>query len=455
MTAPDGAATVELLAELIRNACVNDGTADSGHEHRSVATLAGFLGEAGTVFEPHPGRQSALYRVPGTVPGAPRLMLMGHTDVVPASDAGWEHPPFGGVWSDGFVWGRGAVDMLNQTATMAAVFRPYLAGELEPLPGDLLYLAVADEEAAGAYGAGWITENHWDQVACEYLITEIGAPFLAGADGRRGLPVTVAEKGVQWKRLRSAGIPGHGSQPYGTRNALAPLAAAVSRLAEVPSPVVITDEWRAFVEAWGPEPGLAADLLDPDHLDAAIDLIAIEDLGLARWIHACTHMTVSPNTLRAGVKVNVVPDGAEGEVDVRVVPGQDETSVLDHFRKAIGPDLEEQVTVESIEADVAGGSPAAGSLWEAMSAALEEITGSGRLIPALIPVGTDARFFRRRGTRAYGISVYDDRVTFGEFLAMFHGRNERVSDESLALTTRHLAATVRRFGELTAGEPDA
>ena len=450
--APPPSATIDLLCALIRNECVNDGTPDSGGEHRSVATLAEFLGSAGTVFEPHPGRQSSLYRVPGSQPGAPRLMLMGHTDVVPASEGGWTHPPFAAIREGGFVWGRGAVDMLNQTAAMAAVFRPYLTGELPPLPGDLLFLAVADEEAAGHFGAGWIAEHHWDRIACEYLITEIGAPFLVGERGR-GLPVTVAEKGPQWKRLRAAGIPGHGSQPYGTRNALVPLARAVEPLAEVPSPVVITDEWRAFVEAWGPPPGLAADLLDPDQVDAAIDLLAIEDLGFARWVHACTHMTVSPNTLRAGVKANVVPDAAEAQVDVRVLPGQDEASVLDHFRKAIGPDLEDEVTVETIEADLAGGSPAAGPLWEAIAAALEETTGDRRLIPALIPVATDARFFRRRGTVAYGVSVYDDRVGFGDFLTMFHGRDERVSETALDLTTRHLAATVQRFAELT-GAPE-
>ena len=134
-----------LLGTLIRNQCVNDGTPDSGHEYRSVETLAEFFGEAGRVFEPHPGRQSVLYRVPGRNPSAPRLMLMGHLDVVPAQPKGWSHDPFGGELHDGFIWGRGAVDMLNITVTMAAVFSRYLAGELPQPAGDLLYLAVADE----------------------------------------------------------------------------------------------------------------------------------------------------------------------------------------------------------------------------------------------------------------------------------------------------------------------
>jgi len=450
MTTPGSTETTDLLRALIRNECVNDGTPDSGQEHRSVATIANFLGAGGTVFEPHPGRQSVLYRVPGAISGAPRLMLMGHLDVVPASEVGWTHPPFAAARADGCIWGRGAVDMLNQTAAMAAVFRPYLTGEAAPLPGDLLYLAVADEEAAGHLGAGWLTEHHWEEVACEYLVTEIGGPFLRGEQGR-GLPVTVAEKGPQWKRLSAGGIPGHGSQPYGTRNALVPVARAVARLAETPCPVLITDEWRAFVEAWAPAPALAADLLDPDHLDAAIDLLALEDLGFARWAHACTHMTLSPNVFQSGITPNVIPDAAEALIDVRSLPGQDEASVLDHFRKAIGPDLAEEVTVHTIEDSTACSSPASGPLWEAIGDALEETTGDQHLIPSLIPVTTDARYFRRRGTVAYGVAVFDEMVSFGEFLSMFHGHDERVSEAALDLTVRHLAATIRRFGRLTAG----
>jgi len=224
----------------------------------------------------------------------------------------------------------------------------------------------------------------------------------------------------------------------------------VARLADTPAPVLITDEWRAFVEAWAPAPGLAADLLDPDHLDAAIDLLALEDLGFARWAHACTHMTISPNVLRSGVTANVIPDEAEALIDVRSLPGQDEASVLDHFRKAIGPDLTEAVTLHTIENSTACSSPASGPLWEAMGGALEETTGDRRLIPSLIPVTTDARYFRRRRTVAYGVAVFDEMVSFGEFLSMFHGHDECVSEAALHLTGRHLAATIRRFGDLTA-----
>ncbi|MBI5156423.1 MAG: M20/M25/M40 family metallo-hydrolase, partial [Acidimicrobiia bacterium] len=308
------AEVAELLQQLIRNRCVNDGTPGSGHEVRSADTLDAYLGVTGTRFEPAPGRVSTSYRIPGAR-SAPTLTLMGHTDVVPVNADGWSVDPFAGERRDGFVWGRGAIDMLNQTAAMAAVFKRALRGELR-YPGDLVFLAVADEEAAGRLGARWLVDEHWPEVATDYLLTEIGTPALSGRSGP-GIPVTVAEKGPHWRRLHSRGTPAHGSQPYATANALVPLADAIARLAASPPGPHLSDEWRRFVAAWDPPGDLAAELLDPERIDHAIDRLALDDLGLARWVHACTHLTVSPNVLHSGVKANVVPDQGTAEVDVR------------------------------------------------------------------------------------------------------------------------------------------
>jgi acetylornithine deacetylase/succinyl-diaminopimelate desuccinylase-like protein len=440
---------VDLLVALIRNACVNDGSAESGHEYRSAATLQEYFGRAGMVVEPVPGRQSVVYRVPGAEPGAPRLLLIPHLDVVPASGEGWSRDPFGGERSDGFVWGRGAVDMLNVTSAMAAVFKRYLTGELAPLPGDLIFAAVADEEAGGELGAGYLVDHHYEEVACEYALTEVAAPSFQGGTGPL-LPVTVAEKGPAWRRVSARGTPGHGSQPYGTRNALVPVADALVRLATAPTPVAISDEWRAFVTGLALDADLERDLLDPDRIDAAIDRIAVEDLPFARWAHACTHMTVTPTQLAGGVKTNVVPDFAEGFVDVRRAPGQDEASIDDHFRKVLGPGLSEEVDVEPVVAHGASSSPGTGPLWEAIADAAETLTGSRALVPAMVPVGTDARFFRERGAVAYGVGLFDDSTTFGEMLSMFHGDDERVSEESVSRTTALLELTIARFGARTA-----
>ncbi len=437
---------VELLQTLIRNRCVNDGTPDSGHEERSVASLAGYLGEAGEVVEPHPGRQSVVYRVPGRVVGAPALVLLPHLDVVPVSEDGWTRDPFGGVVADGFVWGRGAIDMLNVTAAMAAVFKRYLTGELAPLPGDLVYAAVADEEAGGRLGAEWLVANRPELVSGEYLLTEIATPHVSAAGG---VPVTVAEKGPWWRILRTSGTPGHGSQPYATDNALVPLAEAITRLAATPTPVAISPEWAAFVAGTGLDDELTARLLDPDQVDAAIDELRTVDAGMARWAHACTHLTIAPTVLRAGTKHNVIPDAGEGHLDVRLVPGQDGTTVADHLRKVLGPDLLDRIEVDvGIEA-LPNASPTEGPLWEAIGDAAGELTGSRRRLPMLIPVTTDARFFRVRGVTAYGVGLFDDRMSFGEMLALFHGHDERVSIGSLERTTHFLETTLARFGERT------
>ncbi len=433
----------ELLQQLIRNSCVNDGTPGSGGEVRSVDTLDAYLGVVGERREPHPGRVSVLYRIPGSG-NAPTLMLMGHTDVVPVNRDGWSVDPFAGERRDGFVWGRGAIDMLNQTAAMAAVFKRFASGE-HRYPGDLVFLAVADEEAGGKLGARWLVEDHWAWVSTDYLLTEIGTPALAGRRGM-GIPVTVAEKGPQWRRLHTRGAPGHGSQPYATANALVPMAAAVAALGANPPGAHITEEWRRFVEGWDPPGDLAGDLLDPDRVDAAIERLAFDDIGLARWVHACTHMTVSPNTLHSGVKANVVADRADAEIDVRSLPGQDETDVHDHFRKAIGPAFDE-IEYEVVEATKANGSAPAGPLWEALTSAISEVAPGRHLVPAMIPVGTDARFFRRRGTVAYGVGLFDDRMGFGDFLRMFHGHDERVSEVSLGMTADLYLRTVQRLGE--------
>lgn len=424
--------TVQLLQALIRNACVNDGTVASGHEHRSVETLTEYFGIRGTVFEPRPGRQSLLHRVAGTDPSAPSLLLMGHTDVVPVTTDTWSRDPFGAEIADGFVWGRGAIDMLNVTAAMAVVFKRYLTEELAPPPGDLLYLAVADEEAAGTYGARHITEHAWDQVGVDYVLTEIAYPPIDLGGGAR-YPVSVGEKGPFWTNVHSSGTPGHGSVPYGADNALEPLVGALSALFETPAMVGITDVWRGFVRGLGLDHGLERELLDPERIDRAIDRINASDPRLAAYLHACTHLTVSPNVIDGGIKANMIPDGAVAQVDLRAVPGQERDDVDRFLGKAMGR-YADRLTLEPQADFPATESRPDGSLWDAIVDAHEDLTGSRAVVPTLMPASTDARFFRARGSAAYGVGLFDSRVSFPDFLAMFHGNDERVSIESVGLT---------------------
>ena len=433
---------IGLLQTLIQNKCVNDGTMGSGHEHRSVATLLEFFGVDGEIFEPQPGRQSLIYRVPGTNPDAPSLALVPHLDVVPVDESGWTQDPFGAEIVNGFVYGHGAVDMLNVTAAMAVAARPYITGDLTS-EGDLVFAAVADEEGGGRYGAKPLVDQKWDLVKADYLLTEVAYPPLAHTTEPM-IPVAIGEKGAFWSALRSTGTPGHGSAPYGSDNALKKMVAALNGIFETPAPVSITPEWIAFVSALALDESVKEALTDPDQVDGAIDDLAVTDPLFARYAHAITHLTISPNMLEAGMKANIVAADAEASVDIRALPGMDRGFVDSHLMKAMGSarDDVEIVPIQDKESTI---SSVDNPLWEAISDSVQELEGHRNLLPSLMNVATDARFWRPKGTVAYGVGRFDDRMTFSEMLALFHGHDERVSVESVRRTTELYDHVLRRF----------
>ena len=434
--------SVELLQRLIRNQCVNDGTPESGFEVRSVETLAEFLGVRGEVLEPMPGRQSVVYRVPGTEPEAPTLALAPHLDVVIVDPSGWSVDPFAAEIVDGFIYGRGAVDMLNVVAAMAVAVRPYLTGEKRPR-GDLVFCAMADEENGGRLGAMPLVNDRWDLVGADYLLTEVAYPAMA-VEGRRAVPVSVAEKGAYWSVLETAGVPGHGSLPYGTDNALEKMVTALAGVIETPVPAEITEGWISFVGNLGLDEESTRRLCDIDQLDDEIDRIAVSDPTLARYIHAATHLTISSNILRSGTKTNVVADKAHAEVDIRGLPGMDRDFVDSHLRKAMGS-AAGHVDIRPVMDGDATISPIGNPLWEAIGDAVEELDGHRNLAPTLMTVATDARFWRAKGTVCYGVGLFDDRMTFSEMLNLFHGNDERVSVESVIRTTALYERVLERF----------
>ena len=424
---------VELLQQLIRNACVNDGTPESGHEYRSVATLIDFFGVDGEIFEPAPGRQSLIYRIEGSDPEAPSLGLSPHTDVVPVDASGWTQDPFAAEIVDGFVYGRGAVDMLNVTAAMAVAARPYITGELTPT-GDLLFIALADEEAGGALGAGPYTEQRWEQAQVDYMLTEVAYPPVSYSH-EKAIPVATGEKGAFWSLLRTTGTPGHGSAPYGSDNALRKMVEAVHGIFSEPMPVVITHEWTQFVASLEMPEEVKEALVDPDRVDDALETFAIDDPLFARYAHAVTHLTISPNMLNAGMKSNVIASQANANVDIRALPGTDRSFVDSFLFKAMGS-ARDDVDIEPVQDFESTLSPTGNLLWEAIADSVENLEGHRRLLPTMMNVATDARFWRKKGTIAYGVGLYDDRMDFSEMLALFHGHDERVSVESVGRTTK-------------------
>jgi acetylornithine deacetylase/succinyl-diaminopimelate desuccinylase-like protein len=436
--------TVELLQQLIRNQCVNDGSVASGHEVRTTGVLRTYLQGSGLdleIYEPEgaPGRASLVARIEGTDPAAPTLCLMGHTDVVPVTPEHWTRDPFGGELVNGEVWGRGAIDMLNLTASQAVALKALARRGWRPR-GTLVYLACADEEAGGALGAGHVVKKHWDVLRADYLLTENGGTVSAQGD-ELNVTVHVGEKGVAWRRLRVKGTPGHGSMPYGADNALVKAAHVVSRLADYrPSPYV-DDLWRGFVGTLDLDPAVKNGLMDPSRVDESI---AGLPAALARIAWSNTHTTFSPNMCRGGVKTNVIPDVVDIEVDIRTIPGDSEDEVRRHIDKALG-DLSEDVLVEKLFSKQASVSPIGTPLWDVLARVVAGHYPGSRLLPRLIVGFTDAPYFRERGAVAYGFGLFSRALTAEAMSGRFHGNDERVDVESLALTTQAWLDTCELF----------
>ena len=436
--------TVELLQHMVRNACVNDGSVESGQEVRNSDLLRAYLGQSGLdveVYEPDgaPGRRSLVARIEGTDPAAPTLCLMGHTDVVPVTPEHWTRDPFGGELVNGEVWGRGAVDMLNLTASQAVALKTLARKGWRPR-GTLVYLACADEEAGGVHGAGHMCKRHWDALRADYLLTENGG-LVSSHGTETNVTVHVGEKGVAWRRLHVTGTPGHGSMPYGADNALVKAAHVVSRLADYRPAPYVDELWQGFVDTLGADPAMKEALRDPARVD---DAIAKLPKNVARFAWSATHTTFSPNICRAGVKTNVIPDVVDIEVDIRTIPGDNEDEVRRHIDKALG-DLSEEVVVEKLFSKQSSASPTGTPLWNVLAKVVDGHYPGATLVPRMIVGFTDAPYFREHGAVAYGFGLFSRALTAEAMSGRFHGNDERIDVESLALTTQAWLDTCELF----------
>lgn len=429
----------ELLQSLIRNACVNDGTLSSGQEVKTSDVLANILAGSGLdlqTYEAAPGRTSLVTRIEGSDPSAPTLLLMGHTDVVPVNPDGWQRDPHGGELRDGVVWGRGAVDMLNLTSSMAVATRRLARSNFRPR-GTLIFLAVADEEAGGTLGAGWLADHAPEAIKADFVVTESGGIPTATPAGPR-LNLTLAEKGTAWCRLIVKGTPGHGSRPLRSDNALIKAAEAVERLSRYRPPTAIGDVWRLHVEGMSLDPVL----VDRERVwDACQNM---DDLRLARLAHACTHTTFSPNVVSGGTKTNIIPDQVVVEVDIRTLPGQGQAEAQAQLEEALGP-LMADVEIEFTHMVPATASPVGTPLQASLARVVDGLHPGAKLVPTMTTGGTDARYFREMGTVAYGFGLFSPAMTLEAYSSMFHGNDERVDVESLGLSEALWETLARDF----------
>jgi len=441
--------TIKLLQQLIRNACVNDLTADSGDEVRNAETLEEFFADVGDSvevrrFEPHPGRVSVAFTVPGTDPDAEPLTLLGHTDVVPVDEEKWTKDPFGAdvvEAEDGArIYGRGATDMLFITAAMAAVTRDVAlaAQDGNPPRGTLTFVACADEEARGGLGAGWIAKNEPEAFSWRNCLSETGGSHIPvqGSGGGDAIVVVVGEKGAAQRRITIHGDAGHGSAPYGREITVGLIGEVARRLAAIEPDVVSDDIWQGYVRSFRFDPETEAALIAGENYEA---------FGpLARYSHAMSHLTVSPTVLRAGGAINVLPSTAYVELDIRPLPGQGQEDVDKLLLEALG-DLAERVHVEHLITEEATVSPASGPLYDAIVDTYREFFPDADIVPTIAAGGSDLRFGRRLGGVGYGFALHAAGRGFGEVLDQLHSHDEFVHVEDVELTARAYRSLVRRF----------
>nr|MDT0657525.1 M20/M25/M40 family metallo-hydrolase [Micromonospora sp. DSM 115978] len=424
---------VELCRDLLRIDTSNTGDlATSAGERVAAEYVAGRLEEVGIASELResaPGRTSLVARIPGTDPTRPALLVHGHLDVVPADPAEWSVHPFSGELRDGYLWGRGAIDMKDFDAMVLAVVRQWQAAGVRP-PRDLVLAFTADEEAGGDYGAHFLVDRHPDLLdGCTEAIGEVGGFSYTVTEDLRLYLIETAEKGIDWLRLHARGRPGHGSMVHDD-NAVTALAEAVARVGRHRFPLVVTPTVRAFLEQVSDLLGVE---LDPDDPETAIGKLG----PIANIVGATVRNTANPTRLAAGYKDNVIPGRASATIDCRSLPGQSEL-LLRQLREVVGPDIE----MEYVQRQPAIETTFDGALVEAMGAALRAEDPGARPVPYMLSGGTDAKAFQKLGIRCFGFAPLRLPADLN-FSALFHGVDERVPVEGLQFGVRVLDRFLR------------
>ena len=428
-------ATVELLQRLIRFDTVNP----PGNERVLQELLFGELTGAGFDCEllgaTH-DRPNLIARLRGDADG-PTLCLLGHVDTVLANPDEWTHGPWSGDVADGYLWGRGALDMKSQVAAEIAAAISLARSGWRPARGELLICSVVDEETGGELGAQWITETHPDKVRCDYLLNEGGGPFFEYGGARR-YGVCCAEKGVFRFKLITAGVAGHASLPKMGDNALLKLGPLLERLGARQPSYAITEIPAAFLRGLGE---------DPDDPAVAVQRLAAADPRLATMFEPMLGVTFTPTRAAASQKVNVIPSRAEIHVDCRVPPGLGEDEVRRAMVEVLGADGTDDAAgfrVEFTEQVVGNGSPLDSPLRDAIDGWIADNDPGAATVPVILPGFTDSRWFRKTfpDCVAYGFFPHKHQPLL-ESAPLVHGADERIDVRDLGYAARFYADVTR------------
>ncbi len=423
-----------------------DTTNPPGNEREAAELVAAELAAAGLepkVLESAPMRANVVTRLHGTGEKPP-LLLTAHLDVVEADASGWKHDPFSGEVHDGCLWGRGAIDMKNMAAMSVAIMARLAREGVKP-KRDLIFAAVADEEAGCRLGSLWLADEHPELIRSEFAIGE-GGGFNIQVAGKTFYTVEVAEKGVCWLRARATGDPGHGSMPR-EDSAVIRLSDAIARLGRQGLPRHGSAPVQTFVDSLAahlPRPlrPLVKLLANPQLGPAALKLIP--DPSTRRAFRALLGNTASPTVLRAGNKTNVIPGFAEAEIDGRILPGQTQRDLIRELEAVLGPGIDLEVT-HSFPPMVT--EPKESSLYSTIHEVMAERAPGAPVVPFVLQGFTDATAFTRLGARWYGFAPVRLPPTL-RFADMFHGHDERIPVDGLEWGTLTLDDVVRRSIEV-------
>lgn len=413
-----------LLRRLVRLNTVNP----PGQERPAQELLGELLADAGFDCEllgAEPERPNLVARLDGEEEG-PTLCLLGHTDTVLADAQEWSYDPWSGEIEDGFLWGRGAIDMKSQVAAEAAAGASLAAGGWRPKRGSLLIVAVADEETGGELGARWLTRTHPEKVRCDMLINEgAGQSFMYRGARRYG--VCCAEKGVFRFTVTTRGVAAHASTPQMGENALLKMVPLLQRLSQRSPSYRLIDQARALLV------GLGEDADDPV---AAVQAIASEDKRLLPMIEPLLGVTLTPTRISASEKINVIPSAARLRIDCRVPPGLGEQAVREAISEVLGDPERDGFEIQFTERVEGNSSPDRSELMDAISAWIAEHDPGASTVPTMMPGFTDSRHFRAAFPEcvAYGFFPQRHQSIF-ESWPLMHSANERIDLRDLLFAT--------------------
>jgi acetylornithine deacetylase/succinyl-diaminopimelate desuccinylase-like protein len=423
--------TADVLARLIRFKTVNP----PGNERECQQWIAGYLQDAGFTVElmgAEAERPNLVARLRGDEPG-PVLGYSSHVDTVLADPDDWTHDPWSGAVADGYLWGRGALDMKSQTAAEVVAAATLARSGWRPVRGELKIITVVDEETGGRWGSQWLTEERPDAAKVDWLVNE-GAGSVMPYHGRRLYGVCCAEKGKFVFRVRARGVAGHASVPGTGDNALLKLAPVITRLGEQRPAFDVTDEPAALLEA------LAEDPADPT---GSVDRVRAVEPRLALMVEPTLRVTAVPTQISASEKINVVPAKADLLVDCRTPPGMDGEATMRRVRELVGDD---GFDVEFLEEVVGNRSPIDSPLMDAIRGWVSESDPGAEAVPWVLPAFTDSRWFRDAFPDCVAYGFFPQRYqSLYETWPLMHSNDERIDVRDLAFASAFFADLPRRL----------